>query len=106
VVKGKVKGYGLPADIWSLGCTVLEMLTGKLPYAPLECISALFKIGKGELPLVPDSLSRDARDFILQCLRVNPDDRPTAAQLLDHKFVQRSFSQSSDSASPHILRRG
>ncbi|KAK2429626.1 mitogen-activated protein kinase kinase kinase [Trifolium repens] len=108
VVKGKVKGYGLPADIWSLGCTVLEMLTGKLPYSPMECITALFRIGKGELPLVPDSLSRDARDFILQCLRVNPDDRPTAAQLLDHKFVQRSlFSQSSDSAtaSPHIPRR-
>ncbi|WJX57674.1 mitogen-activated protein kinase kinase kinase [Trifolium repens] len=108
VVRGKVKGYGLPADIWSLGCTVLEMLTGKLPYSPMECITALFRIGKGELPLVPDSLSRDARDFILQCLRVNPDDRPTAAQLLDHKFVQRSFSQSSDSASasPHIPRRG
>ncbi|XP_073221647.1 mitogen-activated protein kinase kinase kinase 1-like isoform X2 [Cicer arietinum] len=69
-------------------------------------ISALFKIGKGEPPPVPDSLSRDARDFILQCLKVNPDDRPTAAQLLDHKFVRRSFSQSSGSASPHILTRG
>lgn len=106
VVRGKVKGYGLPADIWSLGCTVLEMLTGKIPYSPMECISAMFRIGKGELPPVPDTLSRDARDFILQCLKVNPDDRPTAAQLLDHKFVQRSFSQTSGSASPHIPRRG
>lgn len=105
VVRGKVKGYGLPADIWSLGCTVLEMLTGQVPYAPMECISAMFRIGKGELPPVPDTLSRDARDFILHCLKVNPDDRPTAAQLLDHKFVQRSFSQSSGSASPHIPRR-
>ncbi|AES97782.1 putative mitogen-activated protein kinase kinase kinase STE-STE11 family [Medicago truncatula] len=105
VVRGKVKGYGLPADIWSLGCTVLEMLTGQVPYSPMERISAMFRIGKGELPPVPDTLSRDARDFILQCLKVNPDDRPTAAQLLDHKFVQRSFSQSSGSASPHIPRR-
>ncbi|KAE9605880.1 putative mitogen-activated protein kinase kinase kinase STE-STE11 family [Lupinus albus] len=100
VVKGKNQGYGLPADIWSLGCTVLEMLTGKIPYSHLECMQALFRIGKGELPRVPDSLSKDARDFILQCLKVNPDDRPTAAHLLNHPFVQRPLSQSSGSASP------
>ncbi|KEH15659.1 MAP kinase kinase kinase [Medicago truncatula] len=106
VVRGKVNGYGLPADIWSLGCTVLEMLTGQVPYSPMERISAMFRIGKGELPPVPDTLSRDARDFILQCLKVNPDDRPTAAQLLDHKFARGHSSQSSGSASPHIPRRG
>ncbi|KAK7275702.1 hypothetical protein RIF29_16824 [Crotalaria pallida] len=105
VVKGKNHGYGLPADIWSLGCTVLEMLTGKIPYSHLECMQALFRIGKGELPPVPDFLSRDARDFILQCLKVNPDDRPTAAYLLNHPFVQRPLSQSSGSASPYIPRR-
>ncbi|KAK2388231.1 mitogen-activated protein kinase kinase kinase [Trifolium repens] len=53
-VKGKNKGYGLPADVWSLGCTVLEMLTGEIPYSNLECISALFRIGIGELP--PDEI--------------------------------------------------
>ncbi|XP_061339513.1 mitogen-activated protein kinase kinase kinase 1-like [Gastrolobium bilobum] len=105
VVKGKNKGYGLPADIWSLGCTVLEMLTGKIPYSHLECMQALFRIGKGEPPPVPDSLSIDARDFILQCLKVNPEDRPTAAQLLNHTFVQRPLSQSSGFASPYIPRR-
>ncbi|CAL0317903.1 unnamed protein product [Lupinus luteus] len=105
VVKGKNHGYGLPADIWSLGCTVLEMLTGKIPYSHFEYMQALYRIGKGELPPVPDSLSRDARDFILQCLKVNPDDRPTAAHLLNHSFVQRPLSQSSGSASPYIPRR-
>ncbi|XP_054797772.1 mitogen-activated protein kinase kinase kinase 1-like [Prosopis cineraria] len=107
VVKGKNQGYGLPADIWSLGCTVLEMLTGQIPYSHLECMQALFRIGKGERPLVPDSLSRDAQDFILQCLQVNPDDRPTAAQLLNHQFVQRPLSTFSGPASPFIpARRG
>ncbi|XP_020234894.1 mitogen-activated protein kinase kinase kinase 1 [Cajanus cajan] len=104
VVKGKQTGYGLPADIWSLGCTVLEMLTGQIPYYHLECMQALFRIGRGEPPPVPDSLSKDARDFILQCLKVNPDDRPSAAQLLNHTFVQRPLSQSSGSASPYIRR--
>lgn len=100
VVNRKGSGYGLAADIWSLGCTVLEMLTRKLPYAHLEGMQALFKIGKGEPPLVPSSLSKPARDFIHRCLKVKADERPTAAQLLDDPFVKRSLSSSSESASP------
>lgn len=41
VVNRKSQGYGLPADIWSLGCTVLEMLTRQIPYADLECVSIM-----------------------------------------------------------------
>ncbi|KAK7351146.1 hypothetical protein VNO77_10376 [Canavalia gladiata] len=102
VVKGRNQGYGLPADIWSLGCTVLEMLTGQIPYSNLECMQALFRIGKGERPSIPDSLSRDARDFVLQCLQVNPNDRPPSGKLLNHPFVQRPHSQSSGSSFPDI----
>uniref|UniRef100_A0A2N9FZ63 Protein kinase domain-containing protein n=1 Tax=Fagus sylvatica TaxID=28930 RepID=A0A2N9FZ63_FAGSY len=98
VVNRMNHGYGLPADIWSLGCTVLEMLTREIPYPGLEWNQALFKIWNGELPPVPESLSKDARDFILQCLQTNPDARPTAAQLLDHPFVKRPFSTFSGSA--------
>ena len=50
-------------------------------------MQALFRIGKGELPPVPNSLSSDAQDFILKCLQVNPSDQPTAGQLLDHLFL-------------------
>ncbi|KAF9687255.1 hypothetical protein SADUNF_Sadunf02G0074500 [Salix dunnii] len=105
VVNNKNQGYGLSADIWSLGCTVLEMLTRQIPYSELESMQALFRIGRGVPPLVPDTLSNDARDFILQCLQVNPNDRPTAAVLLDHPFVKKLLSTSSGSASPYIGRR-
>ncbi|ESQ38748.1 hypothetical protein EUTSA_v10028523mg [Eutrema salsugineum] len=105
-------GYGNLADIWSLGCTVLEMLTGKIPYFPLDPVQALFRIGRGELPEVPESLSADARDFILKCLKVNPEQRPTAAELLNHPFMRRPLSSSGSgsgsglgSASP-LLHRG
>ncbi|XP_071731373.1 mitogen-activated protein kinase kinase kinase 1-like isoform X2 [Rutidosis leptorrhynchoides] len=88
VVNQKHKGYGLAADIWSLGCTVLEMLTRRIPYSPMECMPALFRIGRGLPPPVPDYLSLEAKDFIFQCFHVNPRDRPTATKLLDHPFVK------------------
>ncbi|XP_004299967.1 PREDICTED: mitogen-activated protein kinase kinase kinase 1-like [Fragaria vesca subsp. vesca] len=100
VVNRRNRGYGLAADIWSLGCAVLEMLTRQPPYSHLEGMQALFQIGSGQPPVVPDFLSRDARDFILKCLQVNPNNRPTAAQLLNHSFLKRPQT-SSFPASPH-----
>lgn len=102
VVNRKNKGYGLAADIWSLGCTVLEILTRRPPYSHLEGMQALFRIGKGEPPPVSNSLSSDARDFILKCLQVNPSDRPTAGQLLDHPFVKRPLHTFSGPQSPRM----
>ncbi|KAL0387187.1 UNVERIFIED_CONTAM: Mitogen-activated protein kinase kinase kinase [Sesamum radiatum] len=101
VVNRRNRGYGRAADIWSLGCTVLEMLTGQIPYSHLEGMQALFRIGKGELPPIPNTLSRDAKDFILNCLQVNPDNRPTAAQLLEHPFVKKPHSTFQSPVSPH-----
>ncbi|KAM0948915.1 putative mitogen-activated protein kinase kinase kinase STE-STE11 family [Dioscorea sansibarensis] len=88
------RAYGPAADIWSLGCTVLEMLTRQLPYPKLEWTHAFFKIGRGEPPPLPKTLSPDARDFIQRCVQVNPDHRPTASQLSEHQFVRRSMSAS------------
>ncbi|XP_075501842.1 LOW QUALITY PROTEIN: mitogen-activated protein kinase kinase kinase 1-like [Primulina tabacum] len=102
VVNRRNHGYGRAADIWSLGCTVLEMLTGQIPYSHLEGMQALFRIGRGELPPISSNLSKDAQDFVLKCLQVNPDSRPTAAQLLEHPFVKRQSSNFSTPVSPHF----
>ncbi|XP_071695452.1 probable receptor-like protein kinase At5g24010 [Rutidosis leptorrhynchoides] len=90
-----IKGYGLAADIWSLGCTVLEILTRRIPYSPMEEMQALIRIGRGELPEIPNTLSAEAHEFILKCLQVNPNNRPTAAQLLDLPFLKRATSMDS-----------
>uniref|UniRef100_A0A7N0T7L5 mitogen-activated protein kinase kinase kinase n=1 Tax=Kalanchoe fedtschenkoi TaxID=63787 RepID=A0A7N0T7L5_KALFE len=105
VVNGKKQGYGLAADIWSLGCTVLEMLTRQIPYSHLEWMPAFYCIGHGVLPEIPNDLSDDSRHFILQCLKVNPSDRPTAAQLLEHPFVKRSIQTPIGFPSPFYNRR-
>lgn len=51
----------------------------------------MFKIGNSkELPTIPDHLSDDGKDFVWQCLQRNPLHRPTAAQLLEHRFVKNA----------------
>ncbi|KAG2709837.1 hypothetical protein I3843_05G235700 [Carya illinoinensis] len=82
-------GCNLAVDIWSLGCTVLEMATTKPPWSQYEGVAAMFKIGNSkELPAIPEHLSRDGKDFVWQCLQRNPIDRPKAAELLEHPFVK------------------
>jgi len=82
-------GYNLAVDIWSLGCTVLEMATTKPPWSEYEGIAAMFKIGNSkELPSIPDFLSVEGKEFVRLCLQRNPANRPAAAQLLEHPFVK------------------
>uniref|UniRef100_A0A0D6QUG8 mitogen-activated protein kinase kinase kinase n=1 Tax=Araucaria cunninghamii TaxID=56994 RepID=A0A0D6QUG8_ARACU len=84
-------GYNLAVDIWSLGCTVLEMATAKPPWSQYEGVAAMFKIGNSkELPTIPDYLSGDGKDFVRLCLQRDPTKRPTAEQLLEHPFVQNA----------------
>lgn len=99
------KSYWLPADIWSLGCTVLEMLTRRPPNGDLEWHRAFWKVGHGEVPHIPDTLSRDAKDLIQRCLKFEAADRPSAAELLDHPFVKQSFSSDLSTAEPPTQSR-
>uniref|UniRef100_A0A0D9VJ87 mitogen-activated protein kinase kinase kinase n=1 Tax=Leersia perrieri TaxID=77586 RepID=A0A0D9VJ87_9ORYZ len=84
-------GCNLAVDIWSLGCTVLEMATSKPPWSQYEGIAAVFKIGNSkELPPIPDHLSEEGKDFIRQCMQRDPSSRPTAVDLLQHSFVRNA----------------
>uniref|UniRef100_A0A2P2LSC0 Protein kinase domain-containing protein n=1 Tax=Rhizophora mucronata TaxID=61149 RepID=A0A2P2LSC0_RHIMU len=82
-------GYNLAVDIWSLGCTILEMATSKPPWSQYEGVAAIFKIGNSkDMPDIPNNLSNDAKSFITLCLQRDPSARPTALQLLEHPFIQ------------------
>ncbi|XP_057446156.1 mitogen-activated protein kinase kinase kinase YODA-like [Lotus japonicus] len=82
-------GCNLAVDIWSLGCTVLEMATTKPPWSQYEGVAAMFKIGNSkELPTIPDHLSNEGKDFVRKCLQRNPQQRPSASDLLNHPFVK------------------
>ncbi|NXD11665.1 M3K19 kinase, partial [Nothocercus nigrocapillus] len=83
-------GYGRKSDIWSVGCTVFEMATGKPPLASMDRIAAMFYIGahRGLMPSLPDRFSRTAADFVRVCLTRDQHERPSALQLLEHPFVK------------------
>ncbi|XP_051260812.1 uncharacterized protein map3k19 isoform X2 [Dicentrarchus labrax] len=82
-------GYGRKSDIWSVGCTVFEMATGKPPLAHMDKMAALFYIGarRGLMPSLPDVFSDNAKDFVKICLTSDQRLRPSADQLLKHSFI-------------------
>ncbi|KAJ6866088.1 mitogen-activated protein kinase kinase kinase 1 [Populus alba x Populus x berolinensis] len=97
VANPKSGGYDFRADTWSLGCTVVEMSTGKSPQYNVRDAWALERaIRKGTGPIIPDSLSETSKDFIKKCLQPDPSMRPTAAELLAHPFVNESSCSQPD----------
>ncbi|CAD8151694.1 unnamed protein product [Paramecium pentaurelia] len=82
--------YGKKADIWSLGCTIIEMATGQPPYSEYkDAIAIMVKIGKStKPPPIPEQLqSPEAKDFLSKCLQIDPKQRATADELLKHPFL-------------------
>src|SRR4051794_40708444 len=76
----------------ALGCVVIEMASGRDPWSEKNfqgAFQAIFHIGgSGEIPMLPATLSEEGKDFCRQCLIRNPDQRPSAKELLNHAFVR------------------
>jgi serine/threonine protein kinase len=81
--------YGRKADIWSLGCVLLEMYTGEQPWGKISTmLDALKHIGKSEeIPRIPEGISQEFKDFLLLCFKRNPKERADVDMLLRSRFV-------------------
>ncbi len=84
-------GYNSRMDIWSLGCVIVEMATGDLPWAEHNTsnqFQIMFHIASTEaIPTIPERLSAAGKHFLSLCFQRNPDLRPSADELLQHPWV-------------------
>lgn len=97
VIRGEYQGP--ESDVWSLGCTVIEMLTGKPAWEDLG-VDSLSRIGfSDELPIFPlTKLSETGRDFLDKCLKRDLSQRWSCDQLMQHPFLSESQCHDSSCA--------
>ncbi|QDZ18040.1 serine/threonine protein kinase [Chloropicon primus] len=85
----EMSGVTFASDIWSVGSTAIELLTGKPPYFDMMPMSALFHIVQDDYPPIPEGISPAMQDFLTKCFQKNAKKRPSARDLLKHDWFKR-----------------
>lgn len=94
-------GYGPKADIWSLGCVLIEMIIAAPPWGHFDnCLAAMVRIAMSdETPPIPSNASSACRNLITLCTCRSPSSRSSASELLGHPFIMGALDRSSAEAS-------
>lgn len=82
--------YSYTCDVWSLGCTLFELLTARPPYADANPMIAVYKMTENLHPPLPPNCSSLAQQFLL-CTWVRGDARPSARDLLFHPWLAKNL---------------
>ncbi|CAO3622761.1 unnamed protein product [Cunninghamella echinulata] len=105
VITGGKTGRKGSMDIWSLGCCIVHMATGRRPWSTLENEwSVMYHVVTGHPPLPdPSQLSELGIDFLKKCFTRDPVERPSAEQLLEHPWITKYLESYSEDPSAYEL---
>jgi len=107
VIQMDMNARSTACDIWSLGCTLLELLTGNPPYWDLGTMPAMFAMVNNQHPPIPSTISAELKHFLLACFVRDINKRPTASQLLEHPWIKQHYQEpgeNSKSSNRHSTR--
>lgn len=95
VIRGGNLGRHGAVDIWSLGCVILEMATGRRPWVLDNEWAIMYNIAQGNPPQLPskDQLSEQGIDFLQKCFERDPAKRASAVELLQHDWIMTLRAQ-------------